>query len=95
MRVGEIYRVRTDSAYCEGQSMHSRPRVKGRVVWVHPKGRFALLDLGGAQGVLLSGAADEPQQSETMSAVCAVAPVERYRCFVRDCGHRGGWKKWQ
>lgn len=47
MRVGEIYRVRTDSVYCEGPSMHSRPRVKGRVVWVHPKGRFALLDLGG------------------------------------------------
>jgi hypothetical protein len=47
VQVGEIYRVRTDSVYCEGQSMHSRPRVKGRVKWVHPKGRYAVLELSG------------------------------------------------
>lgn len=47
MQVGEIYRVRTDSVYCEGQGVHLRPRVKGRVIWVHPKGRFAVLNLGG------------------------------------------------
>lgn len=48
MQVGEIYRVRTEAVCCESDGRDSRPRVPGRVVWVHPKGRFALLDLGGA-----------------------------------------------
>jgi hypothetical protein len=47
VQVGEVYRVRTEAVLCEGNGRDSRPRVPARVVWVHPKGRFALLDLGG------------------------------------------------
>lgn len=47
MRVGEIYRVKTESVCCEDNRPNFRPRVKGRVVWVHPRGRFAVLQLSG------------------------------------------------
>lgn len=47
MRVGEVYKVRTEAVYCESNGRDSRPRVAGWVIWVHPKGRFAVLDLGG------------------------------------------------
>lgn len=50
MQVGEIYRVRTDSVYCEGQGVHLRPRVKGRVAWVHPRNRYAVLEFQGIHG---------------------------------------------
>lgn len=50
MQVGEIYQVRTDSMLCEGTGPNTRPKVKGRVTWVHPRGRFAVLELpGGAR----------------------------------------------
>lgn len=47
MQVGEVYRVRTDSVYCLDNRPNYRPRVAGTVLWVHPKGRFAVLDIGG------------------------------------------------
>lgn len=45
MQVGELYRVRSDSVYCD--NLKNRPKVQGRVAWVHPQGRFAVLEIGG------------------------------------------------
>ena len=47
MQVGELYRVRSDSVYCD--NLKNRPKVQGRVAWVHPQGRFAVLEIGGAR----------------------------------------------
>lgn len=59
MLVGEVYRVQTNSVYCEDNRPNFRPKVAGRVTWVHPLGRFAVLMLpGGAAGMLLPGGPD-------------------------------------
>lgn len=47
MRVGEVYRVKTDCVCCEEKRPNARPKLKGMVVWVHPRGRFAVLQVGG------------------------------------------------
>lgn len=47
MQVGEVYWVRTNAVFCEDANMHTRPRVKGRVIWIHPKRRYAVLELSG------------------------------------------------
>lgn len=47
MQIGEIYRVRTDAVFCQDNRPNFRPKVAGRVAWVHPAGRFAVLELAG------------------------------------------------
>ena len=47
MVIGEVFRVSTDSVVCVTNK--SRPKVAGTVMWVHPKGRFAVLDVGGVR----------------------------------------------
>ena len=45
MRIGECYWVRTESVYCEEKKPNSRPKVKGRVIYIHPRGRYATLEI--------------------------------------------------
>lgn len=48
MQVGEEYMVRVDSTV---QGKGEMPRLmRGKVVWVHPKGRFAELEFQGVNG---------------------------------------------
>ena len=47
MQVGEVYQVRTDVVCCEDNRQNFRPKVAGRVTWVHPAGRYAVLMLPG------------------------------------------------
>ena len=48
MQVGEEYLVHSDSVYCTAPN--SRPKIRGRVIYVHPEGRFATLEFQGIHG---------------------------------------------
>ena len=48
MQIGEVYMVRIDSSTPDlGGVKHP---VKGRVVYIHPKGRYATLEFKGVHG---------------------------------------------
>lgn len=48
MQVGEVYMVRIDSSTPDLAGI--KHPVKGRVVYVHPKGRYATLEFQGVHG---------------------------------------------
>lgn len=48
MQVGEVYIVRPELAISTNPNV--KPPMKGRVVWVHPKLRFAVLEFKGIHG---------------------------------------------
>lgn len=48
MQIGEEYRVDSDSVFCKTPNV--RPRIQGRVIWVHPLGRYAVLEFQGIHG---------------------------------------------
>lgn len=48
MRIGEEYHVNSDSVFCKTPNV--RPRIRGRVIYVHPQGRFATLEFQGVHG---------------------------------------------
>lgn len=45
MQIGEEYIVKSESVACTEKT--SRPPIRGRVVFVHPKGRYAALEFAG------------------------------------------------
>ena len=48
MQIGEEYRVNSDSVFCKTPNV--RPMTQGKVVYVHPEGRFATLEFQGIHG---------------------------------------------
>ena len=48
MQVGEEYRVQSDSVFCTSEKV--RPMIQGKVIYVHPEGRFATLEFEGVCG---------------------------------------------
>lgn len=48
MQIGEEYRVHSDSVYCNTEKV--RPKIQGRVIYVHTEGRFATLEFQGIHG---------------------------------------------
>ena len=48
MKIGEEYRVCSDSAQRNDQK--SRVMLQGKVIYVHPEGRFATLEFQGIHG---------------------------------------------
>ena len=48
MQIGEVYMVRIDSSPTDLTGI--KHPVKGRVVYVHPKGRYATLEFRGVHG---------------------------------------------
>lgn len=47
MEIGEFYRVKP--AFCTGMDMNGKT-MKGKVVYVHPKGRYSTLAFEGVHG---------------------------------------------
>lgn len=47
MEIGQKFRV--SPAFVKGER-NDRPRQTGKVVWIHPKGRFAVLEFKGVHG---------------------------------------------
>lgn len=47
MKIGEKFLVKTESVYCEEKKPNTRKPQVGKVVYVHPRGRFAVLELPG------------------------------------------------
>lgn len=45
MRIGEEYMVKTESTFCDKDN--HRPTLRGRVIYVHPMLRFAVLEFQG------------------------------------------------
>lgn len=48
MQIGEEYRVFSDSVPCKTPNV--RPRIHGKVTYIHPQGRFATLEFQGIHG---------------------------------------------
>lgn len=48
MCIGEAYMVTTESTLCKTDN--SRPMLRGRVIYVHPRYRFAVLEFQGVHG---------------------------------------------
>lgn len=48
MQVGEEYRVHSDSVFCKMPNI--RQRIQGKVIYVHPQGRYATLEFQGIHG---------------------------------------------
>lgn len=48
MQIGEYYMVKTESSICD--SHNTRHPIRGRVVYAHPAGRFAVLEFQGVCG---------------------------------------------
>lgn len=48
MQIGERYRVHSDSVFCKEPNV--RQKIQGRVIYVHPEGRFATLEFQGIHG---------------------------------------------
>ena len=48
MRVGEVYIVKPECAI--PTKTNENPPMKGTVIWVHPKERFAVLEFEGVSG---------------------------------------------
>lgn len=48
MQLGERYMVTTESSVCD--RTNARHPIRGKVVYVHPEGRFAVLEFQGIRG---------------------------------------------
>lgn len=48
MQTGEEYMVKVESTF--GEDKNYKPPIRGRVVYVHPFGRFAALEFTGVNG---------------------------------------------
>ncbi len=48
MKIGEVYIVKTESTPCDKET--HRPALRGRVVYVHPMLRYAVLEFRGIHG---------------------------------------------
>lgn len=48
MQLGERYMVTTESSVCD--RTNARHTIRGKVVYVHPEGRFAVLEFQGIRG---------------------------------------------
>ncbi len=48
MKIGEVYMMRTESTPCDEKN--HRPALRGRVVYVHPMLRYAVLEFQGIHG---------------------------------------------